>query len=184
MQALAAASARKPQTAMTDELLTVVNHLDEPLEPLPRSKVHARGLLHRAVHVFVTTPDGLTCIQMRSAAKDTYPLHYECVGGHVNPGETYEAAARREVEEELGVTAGALVRIGKLAAYPETGHEFIEVFRTIAATPLQPNPEEVAGVLHLTVPELETHFAEHAPRYSPAVRLSLPLYLASLRRED
>lgn len=45
-------------------------------------------------------------------------------GGKVEPGETYEAAAIRECEEEVGVTPQALQKVGELHFFdlPDTEH--------------------------------------------------------------
>jgi len=91
---------------MTDELLDVVNEKDETLGRELRSAVHARGLLHRGVHIFLATPDGRLLVQKRGRNQDTYPLALDCsVSEHVKAGEGYLKAARRGLWEELGLEA-------------------------------------------------------------------------------
>jgi 16S rRNA (adenine1518-N6/adenine1519-N6)-dimethyltransferase len=48
--------------------------------------------------------------------------------GHVNAGESYETAAARELQEELGIKA-PLEKVVKLPASPRTGQEFIWLYR-------------------------------------------------------
>jgi isopentenyldiphosphate isomerase len=150
-----------------DELLAVVNERDEETGAEPRWKVHAEGLMHRAAHVLVFDASGLLVIQKRSGKKDTFPDHWECVGGHMAPGETYEDAAQREVKEELGVEVSSLVRIGKTSARPESGMEFIEIYTAVAAGPVQPNPDEVTSTDALSLEELRDEVASGARRFSP-----------------
>lgn len=74
-----------------------------------RSECHGNpALLHQAVHVFVFHPDGSLFLQKRSMSKDTQPGKWDSsVGGHVDAGETPEAAALRELGEELGLRGAA-----------------------------------------------------------------------------
>ncbi len=70
-----------------------------------RSECHGNpALIHQAVHVFVFHPDGRLFLQKRSMRKDTQPGKWDTsVGGHVDAGESPDAAARRELREELGL---------------------------------------------------------------------------------
>ena len=56
------------------ELFDVVDAEDRVIGQATRSEVHARGLLHRASHVFVFNSDGQLLLQQRSATKDAHPL--------------------------------------------------------------------------------------------------------------
>ena len=150
-----------------DELLAVVNDRDEETGARPRAEIHARGLLHRAVHILVFDAAGRLIIQKRSEKKDTWPLHWECVGGHLGPGEAYEAAALREVEEELGIRAARMQRLCKIPACDATGLEFIEVYRTESAAQPTPQPDEIVGLARLTLDELRADIAAGARPYSP-----------------
>ena len=83
------------------------NALDRVIGHATRREVHARHLRHRAVHVFLFNPQGRLFIQKRAAGKDTFPLCYDSsASGHVDRGESYEACAARELEEELGLRMG------------------------------------------------------------------------------
>lgn len=75
-----------------------------------RSVAHSTGTRHRTAHVWVvrTTDTGKTevLLQKRSARKDSYPLCYDIsAAGHTKAGDECEAAAYRELEEELGIQA-------------------------------------------------------------------------------
>ena len=90
---------------MTEEIFDVVNERDEVVDRQPRRVVHARGLLHRAVHVLVFNARGEIFLQKRSLLKDRQPGVWDSsASGHVDSGEDYDACAVREVREELGVT--------------------------------------------------------------------------------
>jgi len=78
----------------------------------PRSEVHARGLWHRAFHLFLvarlSTVDGRrrlphAILQLRSHDKDTSAGKLDvAVGGHYAAGETLSDVVR-EVDEEIGL---------------------------------------------------------------------------------
>lgn len=178
---------RGPDYTSPHELLAIVNEKDEECGLAPRRLVHELGLLHRAVHVLVTLADGRLVIQQRSAKKDTHPLRWECVGGHVGPGEAYAEAARREVLEELGVALTGLQKVAKLEASAATGWEFIEVFAARTEEALSPNPDEVAAVRVLNWEELSQEVACRPEIFSPVFLETLrtiasPLVVASERR--
>jgi len=151
-----------------DELLVVVDAHDRVIGAAPRCVIHREGLLHRAVHVLVFDSDGLLLLQQRSSTKDTYPLHWECVGGHVAPGESYEQTAQREVVEELGIESGPVEFLTKHGASEATGREFIAVFRTTVSGTIQPNPDEVLRVEPLQMAQVRAMAETGARPFSPA----------------
>ena len=81
---------------MPEEIFDVVDECDRVVGQAPRSVVHARKLLHRAVHIFVFNSRRELLLQKRSALKDEYPLCYtSSASGHLSAGESYETAAPR-----------------------------------------------------------------------------------------
>lgn len=97
-------------TSATDnpeELFDLVDERDVVIGRVTRGEAHSNpALLHRSVQTLVFDGAGRVLLQLRSARKDLYP-HYYCASasGHVITGDAYETTARRELEEELGVSA-------------------------------------------------------------------------------
>lgn len=86
------------------EMLEVVNENDEVIGLESRSAIHEQGLLHREIHIWFITPNGEIVFQHRAKDKDTYPDKLDAtVGGHVEPGMSYEETAIKECKEETGL---------------------------------------------------------------------------------
>lgn len=132
---------------MSEEMFDVVNERDEVIDCRPRSEVHRLGLRHRAVHVLVFNEQGAVFLQKRSRSKDTFPGAWDSsAAGHLTVGETYDAAAVRELQEELGwMPASVPERRFRLEACPETGQEFLWVYCCRGAGPFALHPEEIEG---------------------------------------
>lgn len=60
--------------------------------------------------------DGRLLLGRRADDRDWLPGAWDLFGGHLQPGETAQAALRRELREELGIDAGALRPLGTLAS--------------------------------------------------------------------
>ena len=87
-----------------DEILDVVDEHDHVVGQYPRGEVYARGLRHRCVFIQARDASGRLFVHRRTPVKLVFPSLYDMfVGGVVGAGESYDAAALREAEEELGV---------------------------------------------------------------------------------
>ncbi len=133
-----------------DERFDIVDHLDRVVGQAARAKVHASQLWHRAVHVLVFDPTGRVLLQLRAAGKDTSPGRWDSAcSGHLDAGETYDAAAARELGEELGLTAEPRPvpqRWRKLEACAQTGLEFVWIYWLEHRGPFRPAPAEIDRV--------------------------------------
>lgn len=88
-----------------EQKLEVVDENDNVIGLEIREKIHQEGLLHREIHVWFITPKREIIFQHRAKDKDTYPdLLDATIGGHVEPGMTYEETVLKEGEEETGIT--------------------------------------------------------------------------------
>ena len=132
------------QAQHAEELFDVVDEQDTVLRPETRGVVHVNNLRHRAVHMLLFNAKGELFLQKRSMWKDRNPgLWDSSAAGHVDSGEDYLQAARRELQEELGIPAPELQRFGRLTPSPTTGWEFIELYRGTHEGPFHPAPMEI-----------------------------------------
>jgi isopentenyldiphosphate isomerase len=71
----------------------------------PRGEVHALGIWHRAVHIWFLSSDQRLLLQKRSYLCTSYPGFWDIsCAGHVSAGETVMQAAKKELQEELGLS--------------------------------------------------------------------------------
>ncbi len=86
-----------------DEYLDLVDEHDVVIGKQKRSEVYAAGLSNfRVVNAFIVNSKGELWIPRRAADKRIFPLCFDMsMGGHVESGETYEQAFKRETQEEL-----------------------------------------------------------------------------------
>ena len=97
----------------SEELVDIVDKDDNVLYQCTRKEMRAQVLRHRAVFIAVVNSAGELLIHQRSAMKDLWPSWWDlAVGGVVSAGESYQAAALRELDEEVGVTGVPLVELG------------------------------------------------------------------------
>lgn len=155
-----------------DEVFDVVDAHDRVVGRATRSEVHARGLPHRAVHILWLREDGLLCLQRRSYAKDSCPglLSTSCAG-HLDAGEAYASAARRELAEELGIVVadGELSEVDACPAHPELGNEFVRVYRLAGARLARPDPWEVDALLWRTPAEVDAWVRREPSAFSSSL---------------
>lgn len=97
--------------------------------------------------------DQLDVLFIRRASRDGDPWsgHVGLPGGHLEPGEDFETAARREVEEELGIQLSATQLLGPLDDRETPGHLPTRLVRPFVYQlprfgPLQLQTSEVASV--------------------------------------
>jgi isopentenyl-diphosphate delta-isomerase type 1 len=159
---------------MGDELFDVVDEADRVIGRAPRHEVHARKLNHRATHILVHDGAGRVFLQRRSLTKDTFPGCWDSsCSGHVDAGEDYETAARRELGEELGWhdTSMPLRPLLKLTTSPTTGYEFIQIYALgPVAGSFTLHPEEIIDGLWLEPAEIIAWIEREPAAFASAAR--------------
>jgi len=155
------------------EYFDVVNERDEVVGRAVRPEVHARRLLHRAIHVLVFDETGRVFLQRRSLTKDSAPgLWAASCSGHVDSGEDYDGAARRELGEEIGVFLPVPPeRWFRIEACAQTGWEFVWVYHLRHSGPFVLHPEEIAEGAWREPVELTDQIAREPRQFAGAFRL-------------
>ena len=145
-----------------DEIYAVVDEEDRVIGKASRREIHERELLHRSVHIFVFNPRGQLYLQKRALHKDQYPGCWDSsAAGHVDWGESYETAAKRELEEELGIRA-RLIYWFKIKACRDTGWEHVEFFTAHTHEEIRPNPAEIMDGKYMDIHKI-TLWTTHTP---------------------
>ncbi|MER7046269.1 NUDIX hydrolase [Streptomyces jumonjinensis] len=138
-----------------DEILDVVDERDQVVGQARRGEVYAGGLRHRCVFVLVRNAVDEIFVHRRTASKLVFPSLYDMfVGGVVGAGESYDDAALREAEEELGVS-GLPRPVPLFRFLYEDGERgwWSAVYEVRCELPVNPQAEEVAW--HGFLPEAE-----------------------------
>lgn len=131
-----------------EELFDVVDEQDNVLRQATRKEVHDQGLMHRAVHILVFNKHHDCYLQQRSLLKDRHPGVWDSsAAGHLDAGEDYDTAARRELEEELGITDTKLIRLATLPPTEATGMEHVALYASMHNGSIHFPAAEIAGVL-------------------------------------
>jgi 16S rRNA (adenine1518-N6/adenine1519-N6)-dimethyltransferase len=158
-----------PQHTVTQsESFPVVDHWDRAIRVASRCEVHGNNLRHRAVHIFIFNKTGDILLQKRSRWKDRHPLMWDSsAAGHVHASESYDLAAKRELEEELGLGI-QLERVLKLPASEETGQEFIWLYTGQHDGQSKPNRGEIEATFFFPPAIVSKWTAARPSDFAPA----------------
>jgi isopentenyldiphosphate isomerase len=117
------------------EMFPIVDENGNTIGEAPRTVCHdgKSKLLHPVVHLHVFNSKGELFLQKRSMTKDIQPGKWDTsVGGHVSPGESVEAALKREAFEELNLTEFVPLFINKYVWESQMERELVNSFKTIS----------------------------------------------------
>lgn len=175
----------------SQERIDLCDELGRPTgETRTRAEVHAQGLWHRTVHIWVLDRGGRALLQKRSHLKENHPGLWDISSaGHIDAGEGSLQAALRELGEELGLEAlpSQLRLLGETVDYQELpGGYYDREYHDVYVAHLTPaqlaclrfEDGEVEAARFVTGPELERElrlrpelFAPHPREYPLVLRL-------------
>ncbi|MDH6575411.1 NUDIX domain-containing protein [Kitasatospora sp. MAP5-34] len=149
---------------MVPETVDFVDAEDRPAGRGPRGEAAGLGLYYRVAATVCGDREGRVLVYRRPARAAVFGGHYDVlIGGSVRAGESYRAAAARELDEELGVRP-ALHEVFRTRHDSPAGPCWLAVHRARLTGPVLPDPAEVAwyglvpaqdvldGLLHPFVP--------------------------------
>ncbi len=127
------------------ELVDIVDENDCVTGSVTRSEMRRQRLLHRCVYILLFDSSGRMFVHRRTDTKDVYPGFWDVtVGGVVGAGEAYAVAARREVEEEVGLTNPRLTLLFPMSYEDHDTRVLGMVYECVSDQPLCLQVEEIA----------------------------------------
>ena len=187
-------SAREPAAAAdaahenaTQDVVAVDEH-DAPEGTVNRLAAHTGdGVRHRAFTCLVFDEDGHVLLAQRAPGKRLWDTHWDgTVASHPVEGQSQETATRERLEEDLGVTPEqyddlrVTDRFEYKRHYENAGLEWevCAVLKvTLTDTALDPDEEEIAGLLWADYEHLNEH-----PEWYRQLRLC-PWFEIAMRRD-
>lgn len=146
-----------------DEILDIVDEHDRVIGQSPRGEAYAGGLRHRCVFIQARDAEGRLFVHRRTPVKLVFPSLYDMfVGGVVGAGESYDTAALREAEEELGVSGLPAPEFLFKFLYDNGAGQswWSAVYEARCELPVSPQVEEVAWHDFLPDEEIERRLTE------------------------
>ncbi len=151
------------------EMFDIVDERDHVLYQATRRETHARNLLHRAVHILVFNKHRCCLLQKRSLLKDKQPGKWDSsAAGHVDAGEDYDAAAKRELREELGIETDRLIGLAALPPSRDTGWEHVRVYAARYDGKVNFPAAEISGVLPFPIDMIDQWLQRRPQDFAPS----------------
>lgn len=114
---------------------------------ISRAEMRARKARHRSVFIAVLSTKGEILVHQRAATKDIWPSWWDvAVGGVMQPGEHAVDAARRELDEELGIHGVELTELGTGVFVDSSVAVHASCFVCVHDGPFTFTDDEVVGI--------------------------------------
>ena len=165
------------------EFVVLVDQDDQKLGLMEKQQAHVAGLLHRAFSVFVFNSKGELMIQQRAASKYHSPtLWTNTCCSHPRDNETYEQAAHRRLEEEMGFDCELEYKFNFIyKAHLENDlieHELDHVFIGTFDDEPKLNPDEVMAYRWVELDDLKKDMEKNPQNYTAWFKIIFEHYVS------
>ena len=165
------------------EFVVLVDQDDQKLGLMEKQQAHVAGLLHRAFSVFVFNSKGELMIQQRAASKYHSPtLWTNTCCRHPRDNETYEEAAHRRLQEEMGFDCELEYKFNFIyKAHLENNlieHELDHVFIGTFDEDPKLNPEEVMAYRWVELDDLKKDMEKNPQNYTAWFKIIFEHYVS------
>lgn len=159
------------------EYFDVVNEDDKVVGKASRDEVHQNELIHRAVTIFVFNSKNELYMIQRSKNKKLNPLKWQgSASGHVESGESYEKASKRELKEELNIDAEPKFEFD-IKVYSDEQKENFRLFSTTTDDPITTN-EEVGQSKFMSIGDIKIMSEGNPSQFRDAFLLMFNRYFS------
>jgi len=166
---------QRDSVVLVDEYGRDLFDQDGRLSTMGKIEAHYRGLLHRAISVFIFNDRNELLLQKRAVDKYHSPKKWSntcCT--HPSPGETPLMTAQRRLREEMGLIA-TLTEVFTFSYHADVGNgltenEFDHVFFGASKQNPKPNLAEVSDWNWVDMEDLKQELIRNPEEYSPWLR--------------
>jgi 16S rRNA (adenine1518-N6/adenine1519-N6)-dimethyltransferase len=159
-----------------------VDENDNVIGAGPRKEAYEKGIIHRIVRIIISRPNGDVLIQKRGQNILLAGKWDQSAAGHVDKGETYEQAAYRETEEEIGIKDIHLIELAHYYSV-ETDEvvrkRFNILYSGIYSGEIETNPDEVSDYRWIKQEELKKWIAAKPEDFTNGCRDAFKIYFAA-----
>lgn len=170
-----------------EEQVVLINEQDQVQGLMGKMQAHKEGILHRAFSVFIFNNKNEMLLQQRAYGKYHSPgLWTNTCCSHPRENETYQDAAHRRIQEEMGFDC-ELKPVFHFIYKADVGldlieHELDHVFvGNFEGTPI-PNPEEVASFKWISIDNLLKDLTQNPENYTEWFKIILNQYIQHLNQ--
>lgn len=143
------------QSTSGEEVVDLISTDNQVIGQASRREVRTRNLLHRGVGILCRNPTQAIYVHRRTDTKDVFPGMYDMfVGGVVSAGESYAAAAKREIAEELGIVGPEPQFLFYHLYKGPLNHSWVAVYDVEWDGPIRHQESEVAWGTYLSMQDL------------------------------
>jgi isopentenyl-diphosphate delta-isomerase len=160
---------------MTERLI-LVDENDQPVGVGDRQEAWARGYYTRNISVMLRDQNGRILSQKRNKQVASYPgMWTVAASGHVDEGETWDTAAYREAQEEIGISTD-LKHIGNCIFKDDVDDKkirrIIHVYEGVidSSTQFTLQEAEVDDTKWYTLDELRYQIQQQPEQFTPVFR--------------
>ncbi len=160
------------------EYFYVVDEDDRVVGRATREECHRNNrLIHRTVCVFVLNAQNELLLQKRSSTKDLYPSRYTgSATGHVDYGEDYKDAAKRELREELGIEA-PLQMLCKVKDFSDIEREISALYLCRHNGPFHFNKSEISEVEFMPIEDVKRSLETDEQKFAYGFKIAFTEFL-------
>lgn len=164
------------------EEFEIVDENENIIGKAPRSECHKNPkFLHRSAGVFVFNSKGELLMERRSMLKDMGGGQWSISSwGHLDIGEDYEHAAKRELKEELGIDA-PIRPLFKFTIRKSYESEIVQMYEAGHEGPFRPNTEEISELKFFGLGRLKSEMKKHPEEFTDACHDVMEEYFRRLK---
>lgn len=166
-----------------EEIFDVVDEKDNVIGRAPRAECHSNPqLIHHTVQFAIYSKgDNKVLVARRSAKADAAPNQLAFFGEHIKSGESYEAALKRGLKEELNIDSYTAEFLEETHFVYDRQHEIVRFYLvTIADQKIELEKIAFSNKIWLTTGEIRdrvNEFADHTKYWIKNASWFAPLLL-------